>query len=120
MRQLLGLLSLAVVISAQTARDTVEFTLFKRSQPTQVGALGLILKGTDVGKQRFSIDLNVDGHTIERKDLDIKVPLYVYVGTNTQPHEIVITKVAADQIVGRVSGPGNSILPQPPPPAPAK
>lgn len=115
MRLFLGLVTLAIVLSAQTARDTIEFTLFKRSQPTQVGALGLTLKGTDVGKQRFSIELDVDGHKIERKDLDIKIPLYIYVGTNTQPHEIVVTKVESDQIVGRISGPGNSVLPQPPP-----
>lgn len=95
----------------------MEFMLFKRNQPTQVGTIGLTLKGTNVGKQRFHLDLSVDGHTIERKDLDIKIPLYVYVGTNTQPHEIVVTKVEADQIVGRVSWPGDSISPQP---APAK
>lgn len=95
----------------------MEFMLFKRDQPTQVGMIGLTLKGTNVGKQRFNLDLIVDGHKIERKDLDIKIPLYIYVGTNTQPHEIVVIKVEADQIVGRMSGPDESILPQP---APAK
>ena len=98
-------MALAVILSAQTARNTVEFTLFKRNQPTQVGELGLTLKSTDVKQQRFSLDVLVDGHTIEKKDLDIQIPLFVYVGKDTQPHELVVTKVAADQIVGRVVSP---------------
>jgi hypothetical protein len=58
-----------------------------------------------VNKQRFKILLIVDGHTIEKKDLDIKIPIYFYSGTNTAPHELVITKVAQDQIVGRLVSP---------------
>lgn len=102
---MLALLALTVVLCAQATRNTVEFTLFKRNQPTQVGEVGLTLKGTDVNKQRFSLDLVVDGHTIEKKDLDIQIPLFIYVGKATQPHEIVVTKVAADQIVGRLVSP---------------
>ncbi len=105
MRQFLALLAIAVVLSAQAARSTQEFELFKRPQPTQVGEIGLFLKGTDVKKQRFSLNLVVDGHTIEKNDLDIKIPLYVYVGKDTQPHELVVTKVSADQITGRLVSP---------------
>jgi hypothetical protein len=105
MRQLLALLAISLVLSAQAARGVSEFTLFKRPQATQVGEIGLILKGTDVKKQRFSVDLVVDGHTIEKRDLDIKIPLYIYVGTDAQPHELVVNKVGADQIEGRISSP---------------
>jgi hypothetical protein len=107
MGKLLALMALAVVLFAQSARNTIEFTLFKRNQPTQVGELGLTLKGTDVKQQRFNLDLLVDGHTIEKKDLDIQIPLFVYVGTNTHPHELVVTKVASDQIIGRLVNPEN-------------
>jgi hypothetical protein len=105
MRKILALFAIAVVLSAQAARNTREFELFKRPQPTQVGEIGLLLKGTDVKKQRFSLNLVVDGHTIEKNDLDIQIPLFVYVGRDSEPHELVVTKVAADQITGRLVSP---------------
>ena len=108
MKTLLAVLILAVSLAAQAARDITEFTLFKRTEPTLVGQVGLTLKGTDAAKQRFAIEIQIDGRKLERKDLDIQVPFYFYVGANTQPHELVITKVAADQIVGRLVAPQSS------------
>lgn len=104
LKQLLAVFILATVLAAQSA-DTIEFTLFKRSEPIQVGDVGLVLRGTDVNKQRYALILVIEGHRIERKDLDIKIPLYFYVGENTQPHELVVTKVGQDQIVGRLRSP---------------
>jgi hypothetical protein len=105
MKILIATLFLALTLAAQTARDATEFTLFKRADPIKVGDIGLILKSTDVNKQRYNVIIIVDDHRIERKDMDIKVPFYVYVGANTAPHELVVTKVAQDQIVGRLVSP---------------
>jgi hypothetical protein len=106
MKTVIAVLLLAVSLGAQSAKEVTEFTIFKRSEPVKVlPGIEIALKGTDAVKQRCAIDLIIDGHKIERKDLDIKIPLYFYVGTNTQPHELLITKVAADQIVGRLSSP---------------
>jgi hypothetical protein len=101
----LTILFLAVSLAAQAAREVTEFTLFKRTESTLIGQVGLTLKAADATKQRFAIELQFDGRKLERKDLDIQVPFYFYVGTNTQPHELVITKVAQDQIVGRLASP---------------
>jgi hypothetical protein len=105
MKTILAALILTVSLAAQAARDVTEFTLFKRNEATQIGLVGLTLKSTDVNKQRFSIDVLTDGHRIEKKDLDIRVPFYFYVGANAQPHELVVMKVSADQIVGRLASP---------------
>jgi hypothetical protein len=106
MKKLSAILILAVSLCAQTAREITEFTIFKRSEPVKIlPGVEIGLKATDAGKQRYTIDLIIDGHKIERKDLDIKIPLSFYVGTNTQPHELLVTKVAADQIVGRLASP---------------
>ncbi len=105
MKTVFAILILAVSLAAQAARETTEFTLFKRTEPTLMGAVGMILKGTDAAKQRFTIELQIDGRKLERKDLDIQVPFYFYVGSNTQAHELVITKVSQDQIVGRLVSP---------------
>jgi hypothetical protein len=106
MKTALAILILATCVIAQTTRDITEFTLFKRGDTVKiVPNVEIALKSTDITKQRYAIDIIVDGHKIERKDLDIKVPFYFYVGTNTQPHELLVTKVAADQVVGRLAVP---------------
>ncbi|MEO8099554.1 MAG: hypothetical protein ABI811_17785 [Acidobacteriota bacterium] len=93
------------LLAAQVARDLVEFTLFKRPEPTKVGDISLVLKGTDTSKQRYNIEITVDGHKIEKKDQDIRIPIFLYIGADTLPHEIVVTKVTQDQIVGRLLSP---------------
>jgi hypothetical protein len=105
MKTALAVLILAASLAAQAARDVTEFTLFKRTESTTIGQVGLTLKGTDAAKQRYAIELLIDGQKIEKKDLDIKIPLYFYVGANTQPHELVVTKVSQDEIVGRLASP---------------
>ena len=93
-------------LAAQAARDLVEFTLFKRPEPTKVGDVSLVLKGTDANKQRYNIELTFpDGHKIEKKDQDIRIPIFLYIGADTTPHELVVTKVLQDQIVGRLLSP---------------
>lgn len=106
MKATLAVLILVVSLAAQTVKDVVEFTIFKRNDSTRVvPGVEITLTKIDVLKQRYSIDLIVDGHKIEKRDLDIKVPFYFYVGANTQTHELLVTKVAADQIVGRLAYP---------------
>lgn len=105
MKKLFATLLLALTLAAQTARDITEFTLFKRDDPIKVGDIGLILKDADVKHQRFKIVIIVDEHSIEKKDMDIKVPFYIYVGNNTSPHELVVTKVGDNQIMGRLVSP---------------
>ena len=106
MKTALAILILAVTMTAQTARDITEFTIFKRSESVKVmPGIEISLRSADINKQRYSVDLIIDGHKIEKRDLDIKVPFYFYVGTNTQPHELLITKVGPDQIVGRLASP---------------
>ncbi len=89
----------------QTSPDTTEFTLFKRKDPIQVGEVGLALRGTDKAHQRFQLDLTIDGQKLELKDMYTRIPLRFYVGTNTQAHELVVIRVADDQIVGRLVSP---------------
>jgi hypothetical protein len=106
MKSLTALLIFVVVAAAQTAKDVTEFTIFKRSEPVKIlPGIEIALKTADVAKQRYGIVLSIDGHKLERKDLDIRVPFYFVVGANMEPHELVVLKVGADQIVGRLVSP---------------
>lgn len=106
MRHFTAILILAASLAAQTAREVTEFTIFKRSEAVKIlPGVEIALKTADAAKQRFAIDVTVDGHKIEKRDMDIRVPFYFVVGDNTQPHELVVLKVGVDQIVGRISAP---------------
>ena len=106
MRTILAMLVLALALAAQSARDVTEFTLFKQKDAMKVGPVELILKETDINKQRFKLILVIGGHQIEKKDQDIQIPIFFYTSdTAERPHELVITRVAKDQITGRVVSP---------------
>ena len=110
MKTLITGLLIALSLAGQPAKNVTEFTIFKRAEPLGIAPdVSVVLKGTDIKKQRFKIELIVDGHTIELKDLNIKIPVTFYVGTNTEAHEFVVTKVAQDQIAGRLSSPIESV-----------
>jgi hypothetical protein len=105
MNRLLLLLSLAVCLVAQSKTDVTDFTLFKRKDPIKIGDVSLALRGTDKNHQRYNIDLVIDGQRFELKDQLAKFPIRFYAGTSTEAHEIVVTSVADDQIVGRLVSP---------------
>jgi hypothetical protein len=106
MRTIFAILAFALCLSAQNGRDVTEFTLFKQKEPMMVGPIGLILKETDPNKQRFKVVLVINGRQIERRDQDALIPIFFYAAEgDQQPHELLITRVAKDQITGRVVSP---------------
>ena len=86
-------------------RDYVEFTLFKAKDPVRVGDISLVLKNADVKNSRYSVDMYVNDVRIEKKDRTINEPLQFFVGSDKQPHELVVNRVAKDQIVGYIASP---------------
>ncbi len=86
-------------------RDYTEFTLFKSKEPVKVGDISVLLKKTDVKKSRYSIEIYVNDLQIEKKDRTINEPLQFFLGTEKQPHELVVNRVTQDQIVGYLASP---------------
>jgi hypothetical protein len=106
MKTILAVFVLTLTLAAQSTRDVTEFTLFKQKEVSQVGPVGLILKETDIAKQRFKLVLVIDGHETEHKDQNIQIPILFYTSATTErPYELVVTKVAKDQISGRLVSP---------------
>ena len=86
-------------------RNYIEFTLAKNKDPVRVGDVGVILKKSDTGRSRFTVELYYDDRKIEKKDRAVNEPVQFYVGRNKQPHELVINQVKKDQIVGYLASP---------------
>jgi hypothetical protein len=86
-------------------RDYYEFDLRKTKQPQKVGDVSILLKKTDVKRQKFTFNLIADDRTIEKKDKTVNEPVQFYQDGSRQVAEIVINQIYKDRIVGYVSAP---------------
>lgn len=86
-------------------RDYFEFDLKKGKQPQRFGPIALLLKKTDVKRQKYTIDLIADDKRIEKKDKNTNEPVQFYQQGYRVPLELVINQIHKDRIVGYVSVP---------------
>lgn len=85
-------------------RDYFEFALDK-NQLQRVANVALVLKKTNVKKNRFNLILIADDKQIEKKDRTINEPLFFYVGGSKRAYELVVNKVESKQVRGYISTP---------------
>ncbi|PYT30983.1 MAG: hypothetical protein DMG58_13245 [Acidobacteria bacterium] len=74
-------------------RNYIEFNIAKSKAPQKVADVQLLLKKTDVKKHRFSISVQADDRTVEKRDRTINEPVQFYVSKAHQPYEIVVNEV---------------------------
>jgi len=86
-------------------RNYVEFNIAKSKAPQRVADVQLWLKKTDVKRHRFSIELQADDRTVEKRDRTVNEPVQFYVSKSRQPYEIVVNEVTKDRIVGYLATP---------------
>lgn len=86
-------------------RNYIEFTLYKRKEPIKLGDVSILLKKADAKTNRYTLEIQVDDHKIEKKDKTANEPVQFYVGRDRQPHELVVNQVGKDQIVGYLATP---------------
>ena len=86
-------------------RDYHEFDLKKSKAPIRLGSVSLLLRKTDVKRQKYTLNLVADDRRIEKKDKTINEPVQFYQDGYRQPTEIVVNQVYKDRIVGYVSVP---------------
>jgi phage shock protein A len=86
-------------------RNYVEFNIAKTKAPQKVGDVQLLLKKTDVKRNRFSIAVLADDRTVEKRDRTINEPVQFYVAKAHQPYEIVVNEVTKDHIAGYLATP---------------
>jgi septal ring factor EnvC (AmiA/AmiB activator) len=86
-------------------RDYYEFTLGKTKRPERVGNISINLKKVDAKRQRFTLNLVADDHSIEKKDKTLNEPVQFYLAGYRQPSEIVVNQIYKDRIQGYLSVP---------------
>jgi chromosome segregation ATPase len=85
-------------------RNIYEFTLAKNSQQ-KVGDLQIVLKKSDLKKNRFTLEVLADDKRVEKKDRTINEPVQFYTSKAKQPYELVVNTVGKDKVVGYLATP---------------
>jgi hypothetical protein len=92
-------------------RDYYEFTL-SRGQKQDVAGVGMILKKTNVKRSRFDITLLADDMVVDKKSKTVNEPVAFYVAGSKRPYEVVVNKVASNQVSGYISTPKGAANPR--------
>lgn len=87
-------------------RNIHEFDLSSRAKGFQrVGPVQLQLKKVDVKKFRYTLLVNADDKTIEKKDKTVNEPVQFLVKGVRVPYEIIVFEVGKDRAVGYLTTP---------------
>ena len=65
----------------------------------------LWLKKADPKRSRFTVQVQADDKTVEKRDRTINEPVQFYVSKFRQPYEIVVNEITKDHIVGYLATP---------------
>jgi uncharacterized protein (DUF2141 family) len=95
-------------------REYVEFTIAGKNKPQKVGNVTVELKGVNQKKNQFSVAMTVEDKLFNKKNRALNEPIFFYTSGTRLPEELVINKVAKDQISGYVSIPKANVQAQTP------
>jgi hypothetical protein len=82
--------------------------LIKGAKPQPVSTISLQLKKTDQKKGKFTLNVNADDKTIEKKDRNVAEPIQFYTGRDHMLYELVIWTVDKNKATGYLSTPKNA------------
>lgn len=87
-------------------RNYIDVKLGKTKKPQRFGDITLLLKNTDAKKNRYTVQVMADDKLTEKKDKSINEPVQFYTAKGGHiPYELVINKVAKNEIVGYLATP---------------
>jgi hypothetical protein len=91
-------------------RTFFEFSLGRKQGITAVGDIKLLLKKTDVGKQKYEMTIFVDDQKLEKKNIPANEPIQFLVGKDRVRYEVVVNSVGKDKIDGYLAVPKDKAL----------
>jgi multidrug efflux pump subunit AcrA (membrane-fusion protein) len=92
-------------------RNYYEFTLLRGAKPQPVSTVSLQLKKVDPKRGKFTLNVNADDKTIEKKDKKVSEPIQFYTGRDRMLYELVIWTVEKNKATGYLSTPKNAPVP---------
>ena len=99
------------VLKHKGDRNYYEFTLQKGASAQNVGTVKLALKKADVKKSKFTMLVNSDDRSIEKKDKNLDEPVQFYSGKTPALFEIVVNNISKNQVQGYLSTPKGAPAP---------
>ena len=92
-------------------RNYYEFTLRKGGPAQNVGTVKLQLKKVNDKHSRYTMNVNSDDRTIEKKDKNIDEPVQFYSGKTPALFEIVVNNISKNTVTGYLSTPKSAPAP---------
>jgi hypothetical protein len=100
------------VLKHKGDRNYYEFTLAKNSKhPTPVGTVSLQLRKTDAKRGKYTMNVQADDRTIEKKDRNLNEPVQFYSGRERSLYELVVYAIDKNQVTGYLSTPKTAATP---------
>jgi DNA repair exonuclease SbcCD ATPase subunit len=99
------------VLKHKGDRNYYEFTLVRGGKPQPVSTVSLQLKKVDPKRGKFTLNVNADDKTIEKKDKNVSEPIQFYTGRDRMLYELVIWTVEKNKATGYLSTPKNAPVP---------
>jgi len=92
-----------VALEQRGERNYYEFDLSKSKQFQRTGPISLSLRKSDTKHKHYNLALIVDDSQLEKKNVDLYVPIWLRDSDDPQPLEIVVNKIDKNHIHGYVS-----------------
>ncbi|HVG27125.1 MAG TPA: hypothetical protein VM865_05935 [Acidobacteriaceae bacterium] len=92
-------------------RNYYEFTLHKGAPAQNVGTVKLQLKKVNEKHSKYTLNVNSDDRTIEKKDKNLDEPVQFYSGKSPALFEVVVNNISKNQVSGYLSAPKNAPAP---------
>ena len=92
-------------VAESLKRDRYDFELHEKAGYVKVREVSLRLKDVDLRRQRYDLDLVVNGKWIRKRHQNANEPVSFYVKGADKTYEVVITKIDKKQVAGYLSVP---------------
>lgn len=92
-------------VAESLKKDRYDFELHEKAGYVKVREVSLRLKDVDLKRQRYDLDLVVNGRWIRKRHQNAQEPVSFYVKGVEKTYEVVITKIDKKQVAGYLSVP---------------
>ena len=91
-------------------RDYYELDIRKSKDFERIADVRVMLKRTDVKRQKYDVTLQVDDSRVEKKDRTANEPIQFLMGRDRLRYELVVNYVDKDRVRGYISTPKDKVL----------